>query len=76
MRVEFLCADTACRYLRGIKAHRADNGKGKILYGMRDSLDIRGPEGGNGFGEAKACVAQKGAPQAVMQNACQKFSID
>ena len=29
---------------------------------MRDSLDIRGLEGGNGFGEAKAYVAQKGAP--------------
>lgn len=27
---------------------------------MRDSLDIRGLEGGNGFGEAKAYVAQKG----------------
>ena len=40
---------------------------------MSDSLDIRGFEGGNGFGEAKACVAQKGAPQAVMQNACQKI---
>ena len=60
MRVEFLCADTACRYLRGIKAHRADNGKGKILYGMRDSLDIRGLEGGNGFGGSQSLRSAEG----------------
>ena len=72
MRVEFLCADTACRYLRGIKAHRADNGRKNSVWHARFS-DIRGARGGNGFGEAKAYVAQKGAPQAVMQNPCQEI---
>ena len=62
MRIEFLCAVTACRYLRGIKAHRADNGKEKSCMACAILLISEGLEGGNGFGEAKAYVAQKGAP--------------